>query len=201
MKLNSHGGELHMEFEALNAVIGEMNGDQRHQYFCYPGREAMSESEMIALAQNILAGKIKESNNMKDLYSQLATKLETMSESQHTAFVKQAKGRSVEAKMAIAESVLKNTPREPKKIVRNNGNGWAYVDVRGESNMHEADRKLFESMGMTSEQVERAVSDGLPKEIRESNDARVVADYKFLRAINLTEAQAVAGALKNTLRK
>ena len=203
-----------MKYEELNKAIDTLDAEGRQLYFQYPGRFQMSEGECMQLIQRIARGEIKESAGpvagieitegvMESLYKTLQGKLEKMSESQHTLFMKQARGRSVESKIAIADAVLANKPIKVKEGFsgkRNNGSGWGPANPDA-GKMQEADRKLFESLGMTSEQIERELSDGLPKAIRESNDARVIADYKFLRAINIPESAAIKGALNNTLRK
>lgn len=201
-----------MEFAKLNAVIDQMNEKQRAVWFQRVDKTGLSESQLEVLATKVLQGEIKESlrplrgeeieENVKSLHEVLQEKLESMNESQHRTFLrvmKERKGGSVESKIAFADHVLANKPVKVREtITRNNGPDMHPVS-EAQAKMNEAESRFFRQMGMKAEDVDRFHNDGLPKEIREASP-QVQADYKFLRQINISERDAVRGALENVVR-
>lgn len=149
---------------------------------------------------------------MQSLEAKFATVVEKLSEPQRKKFdqwLREARGKygeyrhkvTIEMQLAAAEriggsKVTTESLREP--IRRNNGPGWGPVS-ESRTRMQEAESKYFRQLGMKAEDVERFQSGGLPQQIREASE-QVKADYRFLRAIRISEKDAIRGALDNTLR-
>lgn len=137
---------------------------------------------------------------MKSMETLLSESLGAMNEGQKAKFFdRRIKGSPIEAQVALAETVLKESSGR-SKITRNNGGSRQLSEAeRNQGAMQEADRVLFEGIEAcreTSKGISDFVDVGRGEYVRItegqdqlSDDER--RDMQFCRGIGLSEADAL----------
>lgn len=139
---------------------------------------------------------------MKSIYQRLGEVTEQLAEvGKFTKYVEEsANCKSIESKINCAERILKTEVSESKPpIIKHNGAGdngrgtefRESAGTIGETAFAKADEVLFKALGF-SETDQRRLK-GLPP-AGESLTPSQLREFRFLRSIKLSEADALAGA-------
>jgi hypothetical protein len=138
---------------------------------------------------------------MKSIYQRLGEATEKLADlgkfKQYTEAVKNA--TSVEAKLNAAERILAEPVKEAEPITKNNGRQHNGGELFTESavgmteTIRTGDAALYNGLGI-SEAEQRKLA-GLPP-VGTKLTSNQLREFRFLRSIKLSEADALRGALK-----
>jgi hypothetical protein len=140
---------------------------------------------------------------MKSLHTKLNEALEKMTSKQRDKFFESRKsGSAVEVQLNCAQAILDGKVKESAPITKHNGVGdnghesfteSARQGAMTETIIPKSDAALYKGLGISEADQRRLM--GLPP-AGTNLTATQLREYRFLRSINLSEADALRGAQK-----
>ena len=130
---------------------------------------------------------------MKSLYIVLSEALEKMTSKQRDKFYESRKsGSPIEVQVNCAEAILAGKVKESAPITKHNGAGDNGGELFTESAITET-ADPYRGLGFSESDLRRL--NGLPP-VGENLTASQLREFRFLRSIRLSEADALKGAKK-----